>query len=71
MADVQPPLRPGDLVEYLESGVFDQMIVQGDVGVVTAVANGWVHARWPRTPHEFSVPVEHVRRVEGDGAPYP
>src|SRR4051794_14324745 len=54
---------PGDRVEYLESGVFDQMIVGGDVGIVTRVEDGWVFATWPRTDQEHSVPLDHVRLV--------
>ena len=61
MANPDRPLRPGDRVEYLESGVFDQMIVLGDIGTVTRVADGWVQANWPRTEQELRVPVEHVR----------
>jgi hypothetical protein len=59
----QHQIVTGDLVEYLEDGVFDQMIVRGDTGVVTRVADGWVYAQWPRVAGDQSVPVEHVRLV--------
>lgn len=55
--------NPGDRVEYLESGVFDQMIVRGDVGIVQRVEDGWVFATWLRTDQTLSVPIDHVRLV--------
>jgi hypothetical protein len=52
--------RPGDHVEYIAAPVFDLIIQPGDIGVVTKVENGWVHADWPRSG-EHSVPLGHVR----------
>ncbi|CAN5201592.1 hypothetical protein BH11ACT1_BH11ACT1_06310 [soil metagenome] len=50
----------GDQVEYIAAPVFDLIIQPGDVGEVTRVVDGWVHASWPRSG-EHSVPIEHVR----------
>lgn len=61
-ADVEV-YRPGDRVEYIAAPVFDLIIRTGDVGVVTKVENGWVHAEWPRSG-EHSVPVDHVKRAQ-------
>ncbi len=36
--------QPGDQVEYIAAPVFDLIIETGEVGVVTKVENGWVHA---------------------------
>ena len=62
--------RPGDHVEYTAVDVFDRLIRTGDVGVVTAVLDGWVHADWPRSG-VHSVPLAHVRlsRSLGDCGP--
>ena len=54
MPDDDRPLHRGDRVEHLGLGVFDQMIVRGDVGTVTRIANGWVRAQWPRTDEELA-----------------
>ncbi len=54
-------LRPGDVVEYLRSGVFDQLIVRGDRGTVTRVEDGWVFADWESG--QLSVPIAAVRLV--------
>jgi hypothetical protein len=56
--------RAGDHVEYIAGPVFDLMIQTGDVGVVTKVESGWVHAEWPRSG-EHSVPLRHVREAPG------
>ena len=58
--------RPGDRVEYIAAPVFDLIIETGEVGVVTKVENGWVHALWPRSG-EHSVPLQHVRRAREQG----
>ena len=52
--------EPGDLVEYIAAPVFDLIITTGEVGVVTRVEDGWVHAEWPRSG-EHSVPLDNVR----------
>ncbi len=54
--------QPGDQVKYIAAPVFDLIIETGEVGVVTKVENGWVHASWPRSG-EHSVPLQHVRRA--------
>jgi hypothetical protein len=55
-------LEPGDRVEYVAAPVFDEIIVTGEIGVVTAVEDDWVFARWPRSG-VHSVPAAHVRPV--------
>jgi hypothetical protein len=40
--------------------MYDLIIETGDVGVVTEVANGWVHADWPRAG-SYGVPQQLVR----------
>ena len=65
MAEDGAGVSEGDLVEYLESGAFDQLIVRGDVGVVVSTDRGWVRATWPRTTEELAVPLAHVRLVDG------
>jgi hypothetical protein len=46
---VAAQLRPGDRVEYLGSGVFDNLIVRGEIGEVVRVDGDWVSAGWPRS----------------------
>lgn len=55
--------EPGDAVEYIAQPVYDRIIQPGDVGRVTRVTDGWVHAIWPRSG-EHSVPVGNVRRAD-------
>jgi hypothetical protein len=60
---IDEAISSGDRVEYLGAGVFDNLIVRGDIGVVRRVGNGWVHALWPRCEGVHSVPIDHVRVV--------
>lgn len=53
-------ILPGDRVEYIAEPVFDLIIETGEIGWVTKVEDGWVHAAWPRSG-VHSVPVAHVR----------
>ena len=57
--------RAGDRVEYIGDGVFDLIIVTGEVGPVTREEAGWVFAVWPRSG-ERSVPIENVRMARSD-----
>ena len=59
----------GNRVEYVGRPVFDLIIRTGDVGTVTRVQDGWVHALWPRSG-EHSVPVEKVRPVQPFPSPW-
>lgn len=52
--------KAGDLVRYIAAPVFDGIVETGDVGTVTRVADGWVHALWP-SGEEGSVPISNVR----------
>jgi hypothetical protein len=54
------PLTRGDRVEYLGAPVFDGIIDTGEIGWVTKVERGWVHAVWPRSG-VHSVPLDSVR----------
>lgn len=56
-------LEVGQMVEYIAEPVFDLIIQTGDIGRVTRVENGWVHAVWPRSG-EHSVPVVNVRPAQ-------
>lgn len=58
-------LRPGDWVRYLDADVFDRIIRRGDLGEVTRIDAGWVHAKWPSGTH--SVPLAAVERVSQGG----
>ena len=40
--------EPGDRVVYIGKSMFDMIIENGEVGVVTDTVNGWVFARWSR-----------------------
>ncbi|WP_229051502.1 hypothetical protein [Aeromicrobium sp. Leaf350] len=51
--------KPGDLVRYTAAPVFDGVIDTGDIGVVTRVVDGWVHAVWP-SGVKGSVPTSNV-----------
>jgi hypothetical protein len=50
----------GDRVQYVGAPVFDGIIDTGEIGWVTNVVDGWVHAVWPRSG-VHSVPVDAVR----------
>jgi hypothetical protein len=62
---VADQLRPGDRVEYLRAGVFDNLLVRGEVGEVVRVDGDWVYAVWPRSGLH-SVPTANVRLCPGD-----
>ena len=59
----------GSPVEYVGLAVFDLIIRTGDIGTVTRVQDGWVHAVWPRSG-EHSVPFEKVRPGQALPAPW-
>jgi len=57
---VADEILPGDRVEYVAAPVFDLIIETGEIGWVTKVEGGWVHAAWPRSG-VHSVPLANVR----------